>query len=120
MSAFLIHADVTDGRLHVDAPSGFHAASGLHALDIPLEHVTAAEVVEHPGDAIKGFRQGLGFALPDEHMGKYHYEGLVDYVAARNTGEGVIITLADEDFARLILSVENPAALAASLTATSA
>lgn len=117
MTEPLIHAHVADGVLHVDAPGGFHAMSGLHALEVPLDHVVGAEVVDHPSDAIQGFRRGMGMALPDEHLGGYHHDEVVDYVAARNTGQGLVVTLRDEKYSRLILSVDDPGALAAALTA---
>ena len=90
--------------------------SGLHALEVPLDHVVGAEVVDHPSDAIQGFRRGMGMALPDEHLGGYHHDEVVDYVAARNTGQGLVVTLRDEKYSRLILSVDDPGALATALT----
>jgi hypothetical protein len=104
---------VADGRLRIDAPTGFDRASLLGALDIPLENVVSVEEVDKPGDSITGLREGIG--LPHLRMGTWRHDGVKDYVAVSTDTPGLVITLRHEEFARLIVSVADPAGLAATL-----
>jgi hypothetical protein len=108
-----VNAAVTDGRLHIDAPTGFDRASLLGPVDVPLEHVTAVEVTDSPGAAVRGWREGIG--MPHLRMGTWRHDGVKDYVAIRTDLPGLVITLVNEEYARLIISVEDPRGLAAAL-----
>ncbi|MEI6362671.1 MAG: hypothetical protein WCP95_11100 [Actinomycetes bacterium] len=101
---------VEDGRLRIDSPTGFDRASLLGSIDIPVEHVTDVEVVERPGDAITGWREGIG--LPHLRMGTWHHDGAKDYVAVNTQVPGVVVTLREEEFARLVVSAADPSGLA--------
>jgi hypothetical protein len=102
---------VTQGRLRIDAPTGFDRASLLGALDIPLSHVVEAEVCADPIEQIRGWREGIG--LPHLRMGTWRHDGVKDYVAARTGMPGLVVTLRDEAYQRLILSVADPDQVAA-------
>jgi hypothetical protein len=104
---------VADGCLRIDAPTGFDRASLLGALDIPLEHVVSVEEVDKPGESITGWREGIG--LPHLRMGTWRHDGVKDYIAVRTDTPGLVITLRHEEFARLIVSVDDPAGVAATL-----
>ena len=109
-----VHLEVADGRLRIAAPSGFDRASLLGALDIPVAHVSEVEVSERPVDAVRGWREGIG--LPHLRMGTWRHDGVRDYVALRTDLPGLIVTLSDEDYQRLIVSVSDPQATADSIT----
>jgi hypothetical protein len=107
---------VEDGHLLIDAPTGFDRASLLGAIDIPVQHVVKVESVARPEDAITGWREGIG--LPHLRMGTWRHDGVKDYVAVNTEVPGIVVTLRDEEYARLIVSVEDPATVIALLPAT--
>jgi hypothetical protein len=104
---------ISGDRLQIDAPTGFDRASLLGALDIPLAHVTSVEQVESPGAAVEGWREGIG--LPHLRMGTWRHDGVKDYVAIRTDMPGLVISLRDEEYARLIVSIDDPSGIAAAL-----
>ncbi len=101
---------VENGRLQIDAPTGFDRASLLSAIDIPAAHVSDVEVTQSPGDAISGWRSGIG--LPHLRMGAWHHDEVKDYVAVDTRLPGVVVTLHDEPYARIIASVDDPEGVA--------
>jgi hypothetical protein len=108
-----IKATIADGSLHIDAPSGFLRTSLLHALDVPLAHIESAEVVEAPAAAVQGWREGIG--LPHLRMGTWRHDGTKDYVAIRTDHPALVITLRGEEYARMIICVDDPHGMAAAL-----
>ena len=108
-----VHVQVGAGRLRIAAPTGLDRASLLAEVDIPVAHIVTVEVSERPGDAVKGWREGIG--LPHLRMGTWRHDGVEDYVAIRTDIPGIIVTLVDEGYARLIVSAPDPQALADSI-----
>lgn len=109
MSDAPVVVEVIRGVLHIDAPTGLQRLSLLGELSIPLGNVQDVEVTDKPVNAIKGWRTGIG--MPDLRMGTWRHDGVKDYVAVHVTMRGVVITLRDEKYARLIVSVDDPEAL---------
>ena len=110
-----VQVEVADGRLRIAAPTGLERASLLGAIDIPLAHVVAVEVTQRPGDEVSGWREGIG--MPHLRMGTWRHDGVQDYVAIRTDVPGIVVTLADEAYARLIVSAVDPGDLAERITA---
>ncbi len=106
MSDAPVAIDIVRGRLLIAAPTGFHRLSLLGALNVAIEHVETVEVVDKPVNAIKGWRTGIG--MPDLRMGTWRHDGVKDYVAVVVTERGLVLTLRDEKYARVIVSVDDP------------
>jgi hypothetical protein len=109
MSDAPVVVEVIRGMLHIDAPTGLQRLSLLGALNVPLGHIEKVDVTDKPINAIKGWRTGIG--MPDLRMGTWRHDGVKDYVAVHVTLRGVVITLRDEKYARVIVSVDDPEAL---------
>jgi len=105
-----VQVQVSNGRLLIAAPTGLDRASLLGAVDIPVTHIVDVEVCERPGDAVKGWRAGIG--LPHLRMGTWRHDGVEDYVAIRTDVPGVVVSLVEETYARLIVSAADPQAVA--------
>ena len=105
---------VANGRPTIGTPAGLDRASLLGGLDVPLAHIVSVESVEDPGTSVVGWREGIG--LPHLRMGTWRHDGAKDYVAIRTAMPGLVITLRDKEYARLIVSVDDPAGMAATLT----
>lgn len=101
---------IEDGRLRIDAPTGFDRASLLGAVDIPVAHIVGVDVLAQPVDAVEGWREGIG--LPHLRMGTWRHDGVKDYVAVHTGVPGLVVTLRDEAYARLIVSIDEPEATA--------
>jgi hypothetical protein len=91
--------------------SGWDVAWALsHGLTIPLAHVVGAEVESvagKPGWKIAGTGIPRGFSA-----GWFRKQGKNEFWVARQTAEAVSIRLRDEKYARLVLQVDNPQAVA--------
>lgn len=115
MSDAPVAIEIIRGVMHIDAPSGLHRLSLLGALNVPLAHVEKVEVTDKPVNAIKGWRTGIG--MPDLRMGTWRHDGVKDYVAVLVTERGLVITLRDERYARVIVSVDDPESVKARIDA---
>jgi hypothetical protein len=106
---------VAGDRLRIDAPTGLGRASLLGALDVPVAHVTAVDLSAEPMSEIRGWREGIG--LPHLRMGTWRHDNVKDYVSVRAGEPGLVITLHDEAFTRVIVSTSDAAALAEAIAA---
>jgi len=113
-----LRVGVYGDRLRVDAPSGWARLALLAGLDVPVAHITEVVVVDRPIAAIRGWRTGIG--LPRLRMGTWRHDGVKDYVAVRSDRAGVVLTLRAEQYERAIVSVPDPAGLAAAIAAAQA
>jgi len=105
--------EVVRGRLLIPAPTGLHRLSLLGALNVPIDHVEKVEVADKPVNAIRGWRTGIG--MPDLRMGTWRHDGVKDYVAVVVTERGLVITLREEKYARVIVSVDDPESVEAQI-----
>ena len=101
------------GVLHIEAPRGFHRLSLLGALTIPVAAIESVEVSDKPVTAVRGWRTGIG--MPDLRMGTWRHDGEKDYVAVDVALRGLVITLRDQKYARLIVSVDDPESIQAQI-----
>jgi len=101
-----VTVEVIRGVLHIDSPSGLYRLSFLGALNIPVDHIVQVEIADAPITAIRGWRTGIG--MPDLRMGTWRHDGVKDYVAVHTTLRGLVITVRDERYARVIVSVDDP------------
>ncbi|MEO6880970.1 MAG: hypothetical protein ABI181_08475 [Mycobacteriaceae bacterium] len=79
-------------------------------LEIPLAHVRGA--THDPGmrNEPKGWR-GPGLSLGQKLSGTFHAEGEQQFWNVSGYENAVVVELADEDYTRLVLSVEDPRAV---------
>lgn len=103
-------ARVSGARFILDAPTGFNRASLLSAVEIPLSNITAVDRSADPMTEVQGWRTGIG--LPHLWMGTWRHDGVCDYVAVKAEMPGLVLHVVDERFARIIISVADPASLA--------
>ena len=92
-------------------PRGLDALWGFRAkLEVSLDHVRGATV--DPG--IRRERRGLrgpGLAFFGKYVGTFHRDGERTYWNVSGRGTAIVIELADEHWTRLVLSVDDAAAV---------
>lgn len=76
-------------------------------LDIPLAHVRGATFDPGANAEPKGVRRP-GLAVPGKWAGTFVHNGSRSFWNVSRPGDTVVITLADERFAQLVLSVDEP------------
>ena len=106
---------VRDGELVVHL-SRLEKLGALHAdVRVRLSQVVWARVVEHPWPALRGMRLP-GTGIPGVIMlGTKRGAFGADFAAVYHDRPAVVVELRDAAFARLIVTVDDPAAVAASL-----
>ncbi len=90
----------------------------LHSkLEIPLVHVAGARVDPDEARAASGTGLKVGGARVGNHLiaGTFRQEGEYVFWDVHDFDRSVIIDLHDERYARLVLEVEEPAAVAAEI-----
>ena len=70
-------------------------------------------MTDKPVNSIRGWRTGIG--MPDLRMGTWRHDGVKDYVAVVVTERGLVITLREEKYARVIVSVDDPESVQAQI-----
>lgn len=100
---------LTDRTLLVE-PRGLDKLwSFTRRLEVPLEHVRGATVDTGAVRDRKGVRRpGLG--LPGKWAGTWSLDGELAFWNVRGYGDVVVVELAEERFARLVLTVADPRA----------
>lgn len=79
-------------------------------LEIPLDHVRGA--THDPGmrNEAKGWR-GPGLAIGQKLSGTFHADGERQFWNVSGYENAVVVELSDEDYTRLVLSVDDPRAV---------
>ena len=79
-------------------------------LEVPLAHVRGA--TEDPGATTeaKGLR-APGLSLPGKTSGSFHRDGEKTFWNVSNSRGTIVVELRDEDFQRLVLTVDDPRAV---------
>lgn len=99
--------DVIDGRLVVE-PKGLDKLwSFTRRLEIPLTHVRGATSDPGASDEPKGLR-APGLGLPGKIAGTFHRDGVKTLYNITGKANTVVIELVDEEYQRLVLTVDNP------------
>ena len=108
---------VRDGELIVQL-SMLEKLGALHAdVHVPVSQVVTARVVEHPWGALRGVRLP-GTGIPGVIMlGTRRGRFGADFAAVYHDGPAVAVELRDAGFSRLIVTVDDPAAVVHSLGA---
>lgn len=108
-----------DGEL-VLGLSGWEKAGALHGdIRVPLGNVTDVTVSAQPFRDLRGMR-APGAGLPGViALGTFRYHGGKEFAALYRRKAAVIVSLRDEPFARLLVSAEDPDAIAATITRSS-
>ncbi len=84
-------------------------------LEIPLVHVTDAEADPEAVRGWKGWR-GPGAHVPGLIVaGTFHHQGDRVFWDVHDPAKAVVIHLADERYARLVIGVDDPAATVAAI-----
>jgi hypothetical protein len=84
-------------------------------LEIPLAHVTDAEADPEVVRGWKGWR-GPGAQVPGVIVaGTFHHQGDRVFWDVHDPAKAVVIHLADERYARLVIGVDDPAATVAAI-----
>jgi len=108
---------VRDGELIVQL-SMLEKLGALHAdVHVPLSQVVTARVVEHPWGALRGMRLP-GTGIPGVIMlGTKRGRFGADFVAVYHDRPAVVVELRDTAFSRLLVTVDDPAAVVDSVGA---
>jgi len=105
-----VSIDTAAGTLVV-VPQGLSKVWGFRRrIEVPLAHVRGATV--DPG-AVNGFKgvRGPGLGLPHMMVGTWRKDGRRFYWNARKGSDVVVVSLTDEHFEHLYLTVDAPEAL---------
>jgi len=96
-----------DDRLVVE-PKGLDKLwSFTRSLEFTLDHVRGATVDPGANCEPKGIR-APGLGLPGKTSGTFHRDGERTFWNISRPGDTVVIELVDEDFQRLVLTVDAP------------
>lgn len=98
-----------DGVELVITPRGLDKIWGFRReIRVPLAHVRGATADTGVADEPRGLRSP-GLALPGKYVGTFKKEGESSYWNVSDRRRNVVIDFNDEEFARAILTVKNPA-----------
>lgn len=100
---------LTEDELVVE-PKGLDKLWGLRSeLRIPLAHVRGATADPGVADEPRGVRSP-GLAVPGKYVGTFRRDGEASFWSVSDPRDNVVIQFEDEEFARAVLTVEDPAA----------
>lgn len=89
-------------------PRGINKLWGFRTrLEIPLAHVVGATYDPHVYNEPKGFR-APGLATTGRWVGTFHKDGEKHYWCVKKGTKSIVISLKDDDFSRLFLTVDHP------------
>ena len=100
------------------ALTAFEKAESIHGdLRIPAQAVTGVEVLDKVMDAIAGWRVGTG--IPGSvAVGSFHQKNATTFaVVHHNHHRGVLVTLKNAPFDRLVIGCDDPEAVVTRLSA---
>ncbi len=98
---------LTDTMLEVE-PNGLDKLwSFTRKLEIPLIHVRGATFDPGANNEPKGWR-GPGLGMPGKWAGTFHKDGDKSFWNVSAPNETIVIELVEEDYARLVLTVDKP------------
>ena len=104
-----VHID--NGMLIVE-PRGINKLWGFQKkLEYPLSHVIGATHDPQVHNEPKGFR-GPGLATPGRWVGTFRKDGEKHYWCVKKGTKSIVISLRDERYSRLFLTVDHPRELA--------
>ncbi len=108
---------ITDSTLRIEPRCLDRFWSLTSAMEFPLSHVRGATYDPGASREFKGVRNP-GLAVPGyKWSGTFIREGERSFWNVTGHGPAVVIELADEEFARLYLSVDEPRALVDAINA---
>ena len=108
----------TPQTLHVSLTRAERILGLLRDLEVPRSAVRAVEVVPDGLAAVRGLR-APGLGLPGRRIGTWRGRGEKTLVSVRRGQPAVRVRLAGQRFDALLLGVDDPAAVADTLTAAS-
>ena len=108
----------TPGTLTVTLSRAERVLGLLRDLEVPRSAVRAVEVVPDGLTGVRGLR-APGLGLPGRRIGTWRGRGEKTLVSVRRGQPAVRVRLAGQRFDALLLGVDDPAAVAGTLTAAS-
>jgi len=100
-----------EGNQLVVEPRGLDKLwSFTRRLEIPIEHVRGATADPGANTEPKGLR-APGLSVPGKTAGAFHRDGEKIFWNVSNGRDTVVIELRDEDYQRLVLTVDDPRAV---------
>ena len=93
--------------------SGFERIGALHpSFQIPLEHVTSVRVSDTPNKELRGLR-APGTGVPRVVLlGTWRSRQTKDFAAIYRNRPSLVLELHDEEFDRVVVSVDQPEQIA--------
>ena len=105
---------LTTETLTVRLSRGEKLAGLLHDLTVPLDAVTAVEVLPDSLAAVRGLR-APGLGLPSRRIGTWRRRGERSFVSARRGQPGLRLALTGQHFDTVLVGLPDPTAVAAEL-----
>lgn len=98
-----------DGGELIIEPRGLDKMWGFRReIRVPLSHVRGATADSGVADEPKGLR-APGLAIPGKYVGTFHRDGEASFWNISDRRRNVVIDFIEEEFARAILTVDDPA-----------
>jgi hypothetical protein len=99
------------------ALSSAEKVGALHGdVSVERSHIVSVEAVADGSSVVHGLR-APGLHVPGgTRLGTWRHDGSKDFVAVRPGQPAVVITLGGDEWTRLVVTVEDPASLAAQLS----
>jgi hypothetical protein len=113
--SFMANVTIADGTVNVEITGLDRLWAFRNRIEIPLEHVRGATF--DPA-AVKGWRgwRGPGTDLPGViTAGTFHKDGELIFWDVHHGDRAIVIELADEQFQRLVIEVDDPAAVVSAI-----
>ena len=106
---------VTDGVKIT--PSGWEHTGGLTGeFLVALTDIAQVSTNDDPTALVHGLKAGVG--LPKTKIGTWHHDGVEDYFCVHHDGPAIVLDLVPgRTYARVVVTVEDPAGLAAKIQA---
>jgi len=106
---------VEGDELHLQL-STWEKIGAFHSdIRVPTDSVAAVDVATVPRSTVRGMRSP-GTGLPGVvALGTWRYRGGPDFIAVYRNRPSVVVTLRNQPFTRLIVSVDDPDAVAAEI-----
>lgn len=95
------------GRLVVEPVGLDKLWSFTRRIDVPLEHVRGATLDPGANVEPKGLR-APGLARPGKYAGTFYRDGEKVFWNISRPADTVVVELVDEDYQRLVLTVDDP------------
>ncbi|MFJ6566357.1 hypothetical protein ACIQNU_02975 [Streptomyces sp. NPDC091292] len=110
--------DITPDGIEVRVEGRPRLLGRWRPLVVPRAHLRAVYADERAGGSFPGLRWGVSSYVPGVlALGSFRSGGRLSFWDVRDPAHVIVVELADEKYARLVVEVDDPAATVAAITA---